>query len=397
MHILTGMIFGHAALADWPLDPDVTYLNHGTVGVTPLRVLEAQRAIRDEMERAPSQFLLREQSGLVGAPTGRPSRVRQAAHAVAAELGARGDDVVFVDNATAGVNAVLRSIPLGRGDEILLTDHAYGAVARTAAYVARERGATIRTIAVPYPDYSPATLVDQFAGAITSRTRIAVLEHIAAESALVLPVTELAAACRTRGVRVLVDGAHAPGVLPLDLPSIGADWYAANLHKWACAPRSCGFLWAAAGRQADLHPPVISWGLDLGFTAEFDWVGTRDVSAWLAAPDGFAFLDAIGRDAIWQHNHTLAWQGAEWLAERWGTTLGFTEADIGFMATVPMPADLGSLPADAARVRDRLLYEHRIEVQVHAAHDRLWARISAQVYNEMRDIERLGSSDLAQT
>ena len=392
------MRFGHAALADWPLDPDVTYLNHGTVGVTPLRVLAAQRAIRDEMERAPSQFLLREQSGLVGAPTGRPSRVRQAAHAVAAYLtlglgsGARGDDVVFVDNATAGVNAVLRSLPLGRDDEMLLTDHAYGAVARTAAYVARERGATVRTVTVPNPDYSPTALVEQVRRAITDRTRIAVLEHIAAESALVFPVAELAAVCHERGVRVLIDGAHAPGVLPLDLSALGADWYAANLHKWACAPRSCGFLWAAGDRQVDLHPPVISWGLDLGFTAEFDWVGTRDVSAWLAAPDGFAFLDAIGRDAIWQHNHTLAWQGAQWLAERWGTTLGFAESDIGFMATVPMPAALGSLPADAARVRDRLLYEHRIEVQIHAAHDRLWARISAQIYNEMSDIERLAEA-----
>ena len=389
------MHFGHAALTDWPLDPDVTYLNHGTVGVTPLRVLAAQRAIRDEMERAPSQFLLREQSGLVGTSTGRPSRVRQAAHLVAASLGARGDDVVFVDNATAGVNAVLRSIALGAGDDILLTDHAYGAVARTAAYVARERGATVCTVAVPYPDYSPAALIDDVTRAITGRTRIAVIEHIAAESALVLPVAEIAAVCRARGIRVLVDGAHAPGVLPLNLPSLGVDWYAANLHKWACAPRSCGFLWAAANRQADLHPPVISWGLDMGFAAEFDWVGTRDVSAWLAAPDGFAFLDAIGRDAVWQHNHTLAWQGAQYLADRWGTTLGFTESDIGFMASVPMPAELGSLPVDAALVRDRLLYDHRIEVQVHAAHDRLWARISAQVYNEMRDVERLADAVMA--
>jgi len=358
-------------------------------------VLAAQRAIRDSIERAPSQFLLREQSGLVGAPTGRPSRVRLAAADVAAAVGARGDDLVFVDNATAGVNAVLRSVPLGRGDQILLTDHAYGAIARTAAFVARERGATVCTVTVPYPDYSATELIDRVTGAITDRTRIAVFDHISAESALVFPIAALASACHERGVAVLVDGAHAPGVLPLDMSSLGVDWYSANLHKWACAPRSCGFLWAHADRQAGLHPPVISWGLDQGFAAEFDWVGTRDVSAWLAAPDGFAFLNAIGTDAIWQHNHTLAWHGAQALAARWGTTLGFAESDIGFMATLPMPASLGSLPADAALVRDRLLYDHRIEVQVHAAHDRLWARISAQVYNEMRDIKRLADAVLA--
>jgi len=391
----TRMRFGHDRLADWPLRPDVTYLNHGTVGVTPNRVLAAQRAIRDEMERSPSQFLLREQSGLVGVPTGRLSRVRLAANAVAASLGAQGDDLVFVDNATTGVNAVLRSVPLAPGDEILLTDHNYGGTTRAAQFAARDRGASVRIAAVPYPQFDPRALVASVAGQINDRTRLAVFDHITAESALVFPVAELMAVCRVRGVPVLIDGAHAPGVLPLDVPSLGADWYAANLHKWACAPRSCGVLWARPDRQAGLHPPVISWGLDQGFAAEFDWVGTRDASAWLAAPEGFAFLDTIGRDQLWAHNHALAWQGARRLADRWGTSLGFSESDIGFMATVPMPAALGSEPADAARVRDALLFGDRIEVQVHAAHGRLWARISVQIYNEMSDIDRLADAVIA--
>jgi isopenicillin-N epimerase len=386
------MRFGHAMRPDWPLDPDVIYLNHGTVGVTPRRVLAAQQAIRDEIERAPSQFLLREQSGLVGVPTGRQSRVRQAAGAVAAAVGAHADDLVFVDNATTGVNAVLRSIALGPGDEILLTDHNYGATLRVAQFVARERGAIVRVAPVPYPGFDARALTESVARSITDRTRVAVLDHITSESALVFPQAELAAACRARGVRVLVDGAHAPGVLALDLPALGVDWYTANLHKWACAPRSCGFLWAPPDRQTGLHPPVISWGLDQGFTAEFDWVGTRDVSAWLSAPAGFAFLDGIGRAAIWRHNHDLAWEGAQLLADRWGTTLGYGPSDIGFMATVPMPAACGSLPADAARVRDALLFNHRIEVQVHAVAGRLWARISAQVYNEIGDVERLADA-----
>jgi isopenicillin-N epimerase len=388
------MTFGAARRSDWPLDPAITYLNHGTVGVTPLRVLAAQQAIRDELARQPSQFLLRDVSGLVGTPTGRPTRIREAAATVAGFIGARPDDVVFVDNATTGANAVLRSVALEPGDEILLIDHAYGAVANAAAFVARERGARVRTVFVPYPAFDRAVLVGRVDDALGPRTRLAVFDHITSESALVLPLADLAARCRARGVPVLADGAHAPAVLPLDVPSLGVDWYTANLHKWACAPHTCGFLWAAPARQAGLHPPVISWGLDKGFTAEFDWIGTRDPSACLAAPEGLAFLADHGWDALRAYNHNLAWGGATMLADTWGTTLGFDEAAVGFMATVPLPQALGSTPADAARVRDRLLFHHQIEIQVHAAHNRLRARISVQVYTDATDLERLAAAVL---
>jgi isopenicillin-N epimerase len=388
------MTFGAARRSDWPLDPGITYLNHGTVGVTPRRVLAAQQAIRDEIARQPSRFLLRTVSGLVGAPTGARTRVREAAAAIATFVHARPDDVVFVDNATTGANAVLQSIAFAPGDEILLTDHAYGAVANAAAFVARRHGAVVRTIRMPYPVFDRATLLDRTEAAIGPRTRLAIFDHITSESALVLPLAELAALCRDRGVLVLADGAHAPGVLPLDVPALGVDWYTANLHKWACAPQSAGFLWAAPERQPGLHPPVISWGLDKGFTAEFDWVGTRDPSAWLAAPEGLAFVTGQDWPASQAYNHDLAWRGASMLAERWGTALGFDEGAVGFMATVPMPPSLGATAADAARVRDWLLFDERIEVQIHATHDRLWARISAQVYNEWADLERLAGAVL---
>lgn len=381
-------------LPDWPLDPEVTYLNHGTVGVTPNRVLAAQRAIRDAVERGPSQALLREQSNFAGSRTTRSEVIARAADAVGRYVGASGEDVVFVDNATTGVNAVLRSLPLGAGDEILLTSHNYGATARVAQFVAREHGAAVRVVDVPYPEFSAAALVEAVSKSLTANTRIAVLDHVTSESALIFPLAELAALCTSRGVPVLADAAHAAGMIPIDLSTLDVDWYTANLHKWACSPRSCGFLWAAKDRQADLHPPVISWGLDQGFTTEFDWVGTRDISAWLAAPEGLAYLDSLGRENVWNHNHGLAWRGAQLLAERWGTSLGFNESDIGFMATVPMPATCGRTTADAKRVRDRLLFDHRIEVQVHAGHDRAWARISAQVYNEISDIERLAGAVL---
>jgi isopenicillin-N epimerase len=384
--------FGRALRDEWMLDPEITYLNHGTVGAPPRRVLQAQQAIRDAIERQPSRVLLREVVSLVGVLRTEPGRMRAAASAVAGFVGARGDDLVFVDNATTGVNTVLRSLGLRAGDEVLVTDHTYGAVANAAAFAAREAGATVRTVELPYPVGDGGGLADSVAAGLGPRTRIAIVDHITSESALVLPLHEIASRCREKGVPILVDGAHAPGAIPVDIPSLGVDWYTANLHKWAFAPRSCGFLWAAPGRQAGLHPLVISWGLDKGFAAEFDWVGTRDPSHFLAAPDGIAFLRELGTEAVQRYNHDLVWAAARTLSERWGTALGMDESVVGPMATIPLPPELGTTRDDAARLRDALLFEDRIEVQVHAARGRLWARVSAQVYLELGDFERLGTA-----
>jgi len=384
--------FGRHMLAHWALDPDTIYLNHGTVGAPPRRVLAAQQAIRDEIERQPARFLLRELSStLVGRATTRVPRLRQAAAVVAEFVGARGADLVFVDNATAGMNAALRSVDLRPGDEIVVADHAYGAVAKVAGFIARERGAAVRTAALPWPP-RPAAAVAAVVGAIGPRTRVAIVDHVTSESALVLPLAAIAAACRARGVAVLVDGAHAPGAIPVDIPALGVDWYSANLHKWAWSPRSCGVLWAAPERQTGLHAPVISWGLDQGFTAEFDWPGTRDPSPALAAPEGIAFMRELGVEAVQGYDHALAWQAGQVLTERWGTTLVQEESQIGTMVTVPLPARVGTTREDAARLRDALLFEERIEVQLHEFRGGLWVRVSAQVYNDLADVERLAEA-----
>jgi isopenicillin-N epimerase len=386
--------FGHRMLEHWGLDPDVLYLNHGTVGAVPLRVLATQRAIRDQIERQPSRFLLRELSAIaVGVPLDVP-RMRAAAAEIAAFVGARGEDLAFVDNATTGCNAVLRSLPLGPGDEILVTDHGYGGIDRAVRHAARERGAVVRAVTLPYPPRDRAALAGAIEDALGPRTRLAVVDHVTSSSALVLPIERIVARCRARGVPVLVDGAHAPGMLPLDLPAIGADWYTGNLHKWAWSPRSAGFLWAPPERQAGLHPAVISWGLDQGFTAEFDWVGTRDPSPFLAAPVGLRLMAEWGVDAVRAHNHGLAWHAARHLAARWDVPLELDEPMVGAMATVPLPARFGSSAEDAARLRDALLAEDRIEIQLHAWRERLWVRVSAQVYNAFEDIERLAEAVL---
>ncbi len=390
-------------LEHFPLEPGSVYLNHGTVGVTPIAVMRSRAAILEEIERHPARVMIRElmqlgtlmpQSALASASTPTP-RLRVAAARVADFLGAAADALVFVDNASSGVNAVLRSLALRPGDEILLTDQSYGGVVRAAAFIAGEHGAAVTTVALPFPARDPQAFVAAIEAGLTPRTRLAILDHISSETALVLPLAEMAAACRARGVPVLVDGAHAPGAIDVNIESLGVDWYAANLHKWAFAPRACGVLWAAPERRADLHPAVLSWGVtNHDWLQEFDWTGTRDPSPWLAAPAGLDFMaDVLGVAAMREHNHRLTWGTAERLASRWGYEWSTPESMIGCMATVPLPARLGAGdPATAQRLRDALLFDHRIEAPVVARDGRLWIRLSFQVYNDESDVDRLADA-----
>jgi len=290
------------------------------------------------------------------------------------------------------VNAVLRSLEWRAGDEVLVTNHGYGAITLAARGITRGAGVQVREVALPDPAVAPGPIVEAIAGALGPRTRLAILDHVTSPSALVLPIAELIARCHARGVAVLVDGAHAPGALPLDLAALGADWYTGNLHKWAFAPRGCGVLWAGPERQPGLHPPVLSWRLDQGFAAEFDWPGTRDPSPWLAAPEGFRALADYGAGALRAYNHALAWEGAHALAAAVGTRFEVDESMVGCMATLPLPAAAGSTAQDADRLRDALLFEHRIEAPVMALTGRLWLRLAIQVYNDAADVARLAGA-----
>ncbi len=389
--------FGRSLLSHWWLDPEITYLNHGTVGATPRVVLDAQHAWQRRIEAQPASFLFRELMRVTPDEPGAPRPLlRRAADAVGEFVGARGDDLVFVDNASTGINAVLRSLPLKAGDEIVVLDQAYGAVALAAGFVARAAGATVVTVSTPFPvegDVSGA-YVDAVERVLTPRTRLAVLDHVSSETALTLPVAAMTARCRARGVPVLIDGAHVPGALALDIESVGADWYVGNLHKWAFAPRACGFLWVAPAHRAALHPPVISWGLDAGLAQEFDWTGTRDPSAMLSAPAGIAFMrDVLGLEAMRTWNHDLVWRMAHGLAARWGQPWTTPEHMVGCMASVPLPARLATLGESAApALKDWLLHERRIEAQVLTIRGRLHVRLAAQVYNDEADYERLADA-----
>jgi len=386
--------FGRAMRAHWSFDPDLIYLNHGTVGVAPLRVRARQQALRDEMERNPSRFMLRELTGDKPAPwRPGPTRMREAAATIAGFVGARTEDFVFTPNATHAINAVLRSLVFTAGDEILMTDLAYGAIVYGARNRAREFGGTVKVVEMPHPT-SPEAARDTILAAVGAKTRLAIVDHVTSESAQLLPLREIAAALRARGVMVLADGAHVPGAIPLDVPSLGVDWYAANLHKWCYATRSCGFLWAPPERQAGLHPSTISWGWDKGFAQEFDWVGTLDPTNYLSAPEGVAMLREWGFERAIGYMHGLAWEGGAALTERWGTEPGIPESMVGTMITVPLPERAGRDQEAAAKLRLALLLEDRIEIQMHAWRGRLWVRLSAQVYNEISEVERLAEAVL---
>jgi isopenicillin-N epimerase len=381
--------FGAHLRDRWLLDPAVTYLNHGTVGATPRRVLAHQRALVDEIERHPARFLLRELADVE--TDGARSRMREAITPVAAFVGAAPDDLVFVDNITEGANAVLRSFPFRHGDEIAVTSLGYGGVTNAATYVARTSGATLRALELPRPGAQSHEFVEAVERGITPATRVLVVDHITASTALLLPIADIAAACHARGVLVLADGAHVPGNVALDIESLGVDWYTANLHKWAWAPRSCGILWTSPAQQQHLKPTVISWGLDHGMAAEFDLAGTRDPSAWLTAPFAIELLHEHGVDAVRGYNHDLAWWAAQHVSEAWGTPFTTPASMLGAMASVLLPAHLENTPEAAVRLQAEL-DARGIELPLHSSPDGLRARISCQIYNDRADIDRLAAA-----
>ena len=367
--------FGAAIRHAFDLDPAVAYLNHGSFGVTPQMVLAAQTDWRHKIERNPAAFMAKARAGLL----------REAAAPVAEYLGARAEDLVFMENATSAANAVLRSLAFDEGDEILITSLGYRAVNHAAAYVAARAGAALVEAKIPLPTGGADEVVAAVTQKLSSRTRLAVFDHIASQSAIVFPIERLVAAAHRVGAQVLVDGAHVPGQLTLDIPALGADYYVANLHKWLFVPRGCAILWAPPERQDRLHPLTISHGYGQGFLAEFDWTGTRDLSGWLCAPEGIAAHRRLGGERLMERNRALTRDMAAMLARRWGTGLAAPPDMFAAMAVVRLPES----PRDHLEITQWLHETHRIMAPVYRIDGALWVRIAAQAYNEPADYERL--------
>jgi len=375
--------FGRALRQRFRLEPGVDFLNHGSFGAAPLEVLDAAEGWRRRMEANPDYFY---RDVL-------PGELRRAASSLALFVGAEPQDLVFVENATAGMNAVLRSLAFQPGDEILLTSLSYGAVRKLARYVGDWSGARCIEPRIPVPVRDSSELVQPLARAIGGRTRLVVLDHIASPSGLVWPVTELVALARSHGIPVLIDGAHAPGQIELDIPSLGADWYTGNCHKWLFAPRGCGFLWTRRERNAATHPVAISHGYGGGLAAEFDWTGTRDFSPWLAIEAALEFLASLDAQRVRRYCHDLVTSAAAEIARAWREPLVGPPAMHASMIAIRLPdAWQRAVPATRegmARLQSMLMREHRIAVAINVIDDALWARISAQVYNAPEDYERL--------
>jgi isopenicillin-N epimerase len=371
--------FGRLRRGDFMLADGVDHLNHGGYGATPRVVLEAAREWQDRMEADPSTFFRRDLPGLI----------RRAAGRVAAFLGGRGEDWAFVENATSGLNAIIASLALQRGDELLCLSQVYGAIGDTLRYHAERAGARVVTVEVPLPFTDPAPLLARVGAAITPRTRLACFDHITSAGAAVMPLAEMAAICRTQGVPVAIDGAHAPGQLALDVPALGVDWYVGNLHKWAFAAKGTAVIWCAPERQAALHPTAISHARGQGFTAEFDYTGTRDNSAWLAVATALDYIEAIGPEAMQAHNAALVREAGALLVDAWNSEAAAASEFCAAMVSVRLAGGTAGDREAARRLAAHLREQHGITAGVMVLNGGLWLRISAQIYNEIGDYRRL--------
>ena len=370
-----------SAAAAFELDPGFIHLNHGSYGAVPKDVRLEQDRWRAVIERNPTGFYTDEY----------PALIRSAAEHVARRLGGDSKDWVFCENATAAVNGVLQSLDLGPGDEIVTTSHAYGAVAKAMALNAERCGATLRIVDVPPFVSDDEEAADAISERLGPRARLLVVDHITSQTATIFPVWLIARAARAAGVPLLVDGAHAPGQIPLDVPSLGADWYTGNAHKWLFAPRGCGLLWTRPERQAMTRPAVLSHGTDQGYTAAFDWTGTRDPSPWLSFEAAAEAHDGFGGEALMAGNRMLAAEAAEEVAGALNAKIAGPASMRGSMAALLLRVNYDSLEG-AAAYRRALSAEHRIMAPVYVFAGMLWLRISAQIYNSPEDYRRLISA-----
>lgn len=379
----------------WVLDSAITFLNHGSFGATPRPVLEKQDEYRLRMEREPVRFLARELEALL-------DEVRTE---LAAFAGAAPSDLAFVPNATAAVNGVLQSLRFSASDELLVTTQEYNACRNVLDFVAARSGAKVVVAAIPFPIDSAGSVIDRIVDAVTPRTRLLLIDHVTSQTALIFPVQRIVREMASRGIETLIDGAHAPGMVPLDLASIGAAYYTGNLHKWVCAPKGAAFLHVRADCRGSIRPVAISHGANSTrtdrsrFHLEFDWTGTFDPTAWLSVSEALRFLPSLaggGWPAVMRKNHDLALEARDILAAALGVPHPAPDAMIGSMAALPLPDGTATEapPLNEDPLQQTLFDQFRIEVPVVPWPEppKRLIRISAQLYNTPADYEQLAAA-----
>lgn len=366
------------------LDPDIIFLNHGSFGATPRPVFAEYQAWQRRLERQPVKFILTELWNHLAA----------ARQQLGNYVGAKANDLVFVPNATFGLNVVARSLQLEPDDEVLTTDHEYGACDNVWRFLSQKQGFCYVQQPITLPVVSPEAVVEQFWQGVTPRTKIIFISHITSTTAVCFPVTEICRRARQAGIVTIIDGAHAPGQVPLDLQAIDPDFYFGNTHKWLCSPKGSAFLYTRPDKQSWIEPLVIGWGWgeerELTFGSDFldymQWLGTNDLSAYLSVPAAIRFQAAHSWTAVRQQCHTLLSEAVHQICAL--THLPSIYPDnAGFyhqMATIPLPR-LASIEG----LKETLYQAYKIELPVLAWNGRHFIRVSVQGYNRQSDIDAL--------
>jgi len=384
----------------WLLDPEVVFLNHGSFGACPIAVLEHQQELRREMERHPIDFFVR----------GLGDRIEPVRERVAAFVGADPSRLMFVENATTGVNTALQNLGLRPGDELLVTDHEYGACRNAANVIASRAGASVREFSLPFPLESADEILEALEAALTPATRALLIDHVTSKTGLVLPIERIVEMMNARGIDTVIDGAHAPGMLPLELDALGATYYTGNCHKWICSPKSCAILHVREDRKAALTPPMVSHGesathidAQQKLFFEFDWLGTRDITPLLCIPRTLDVMSTlVGRDGGWSalmaHNHDLALRGREIVCEALEIDPPAPAEMIGSLAAFPLPESIAAPPTPHPLylnpTQDLLRQRYGIEVPIAPWPDQTGCvmRISAQLYNHLDEYHYLADA-----
>ncbi len=369
----------------WSLDPTIEFLNHGSFGACPLPVMKLQQELRQRIERQPLQFFGRDLEELLD----------RARTDLATFVGADAEDLAFVPNATTGINTVLRSLKFEPGDELLTTNQEYNACRNALNFVAERSGAKIVVAEVPYPIESSEQTIEPILQAVSSKTRLALLDHITSQTGLVFPIAKIIQALTQQNIDTLIDGAHAPGMVAIDLATIGATYYTGNCHKWLCAPKGAAFLYVRRDKQSEIRPLTISHGANSPrrdrsrFRLEFDWTGTDDPTAYLCVPEAIRFMGSRlpgGWSELMRHNRENAIAARKILCEILKVTPPCPDEMIGSLATVPL------LDGSYIELQDALLEKFGIEVPIvpYPAAPKRLVRISAQIYNTLDQYEKLG-------
>jgi len=374
--------FGRGILQDWFLNEELTFLNHGAFGAVPRRVFWAQEKWRRELEAQPVMFL-----NQVLDP-----ELKKLAERLSNFVGASPGQLVFTCNTTEAISGVAHSIIRSPDDEVLLTDQTHEGVANIFLHLCGRVGARVNRVALPWPVRSATEILDAFEPYLTGSTRLVVLDHVSSKQSVVMPLKALVRACQRVGSSVIVDGAHAPGMLDLEVSEIGADWYVGNCHKWLLAPKGAAFLVAAADKSRATHPATISTSYGRGFWNEFSWTGTRDPSAWLSIGDALDFWSQVGGKAGRDYMCSLADWAGEQLASDWHTERGAVSDMTGAMVAVRLPENSVLEAAGPETLHDWLLRVHKIEVPIFIHGGSLWLRISTHLYNDESDVFRLSQA-----